>query len=125
MICALPRAADVCAKRFENPKDVPQCGPSDRKQVDMSTRRRGDLETWLGESGNKKTGAVVIIQKSGHDMKFVMFPVTLELRLLVLQVGKARPVKLRGSLINIMNLDMGVLVMITSESSDVSSKDEC
>ena len=124
-ICVTPRAADVYAKRFENPKDVPRCGPSIRRQVDLSTRYRGDLTTWLDESGNKKTGAAVIIQKSGHDMKLVTSPVILELCLMVLQVGKANSVKSRGSLINIMDLGMGVLVMITRESNNLFSKDEC
>ena len=75
----LPRADDVSSGRFENPKDVPQSGLSDRKQIDLSTRCCEYLQTWIDESGNKKTGAVVTIQKSGHDMKFVKSHVTLKL----------------------------------------------
>ena len=58
-------------------------------------------------------------------MKYVKLTVTLELVLMVLQVGKANSVKSRGSLINIMDLGMAVLVMLARESNNVLTKDEC
>ena len=76
-------------------------------------------------NGKKRTGAVIIIEKSAHNMQFVIGPVTLELYLLVLQMNKKNSVVSRGTVMNVGDLGLGVIVMVVRESNKVFSRDEC
>ena len=124
MLCVRPIAGDVDLARSVDAKDVPQVGKSNRRTAGLSARYEGDVGTRVDLGDKTRTGAAVMIQPCDHGMKLVMSPLTLELLMLFMQVGTANSVKKRGSLVKIVELDVGVIVLVARESNNVLFKDE-
>ena len=125
-LCVTPTASLLAAKQFEAcPNDVPTVSESDRRVIDLKTRCSTEVSTWTDVNGKERTGAVIIIEKSAQKIEFVKGPVTLELYLLVLQMNKKNSVVSRGTVMNVGDLGLGVIVMVVRESNKVFSRDEC
>ena len=65
-----------------------------------------------------------MFQPTDHGMKCVMSHLTLELCLLVMQVETPNSAKARGTVVNVIELGLGVIVLVARESNSVISKDE-
>ena len=120
-----PGAGDVTFTRFVGAKDTPQITESNRGTTGLSTRYEGDVQTWVDPINKTRTVVGVMFQPIDHGMKCVISPLTLELCLLVVQVVTPNSVKTRGSVANADELGLCMIMLVTRESINVLSKDEC